>query len=66
MRAVDVVISDEGRGVILPRFVEVIHSTAMYAIAEKCVEAQEVHRDSGVAWKTAKGNARVFYARDGG
>ena len=35
----DVVISDEGRGVILPRFVEVIHSTAMYAIVEKCVEA---------------------------
>jgi hypothetical protein len=50
VRAVDVVISDEGRGVIPlrgrgnDRARALPHSTAMHAIAEKCVEALEVHR----------------------
>ena len=50
VRTVDVAISDEGRGVIPLRgrgsdqARAPPHSTAMYAIPEKCVEALEAHR----------------------
>jgi hypothetical protein len=76
---VDVMILDEGRGVIPLRgrgsdpARALPHSTAMFANAEKCVEALGVHGGSfdldGVVvaleagpWKTAMGHPRVFDA----
>ena len=74
----DVVISDQGRGVLplrgrgSDRAQALPHSTAMYAIAEKCVSWRLIELDEVVVAlearpsKTATRHARIFDAGVGG